>query len=102
MVSEDAHPVAAYTADDAPDDANVIHLGSIDLRGVTARLEFPEGEPTMVVADGDCQVEFVSGMGKKSQAAINGAREIASVALAMIEELSRKPHPESSQGKGSG
>lgn len=73
--------------------ASPVDLGSLDLRGVHARIEYPEGEPTMVVCDGDSEIEFSSGMGGSWRDAVHGAQELAAVALAFADELRRRGRP---------
>jgi hypothetical protein len=62
-------------------DDDVVGLGSLDLRGVKAQVEYIDGEPSMIVSDGDVEIELWSGIGGTWEQAIVGAEQVASVAL---------------------
>ncbi|GAA0723570.1 hypothetical protein GCM10010199_32290 [Dactylosporangium roseum] len=40
-----------------------VHLGSPDVRSANARVEFIDGDPVMLIDDGDVEIKFFSGLG---------------------------------------
>lgn len=67
-----------------------VRIGSLDVRGARARIEFIDEDVVMFVHDGDVEIEFSSGLGGAWRDAIAGAHEIAVVALMFAEELGRR------------
>jgi hypothetical protein len=65
-------------------------LGSLDLRGLRARVEDVDGDPVLLVDDGDVEIEFSSGIGGTWDQAIAGAERLAATAAAYAAELRRR------------
>lgn len=65
-------------------------LGSLDVRGLRARVEYLDGDPVLLVDDGDVEIEFSSGMGGTWDQAITGAERLAATAAAYAVELRRR------------
>lgn len=67
-----------------------VHLGSLDLRGVRARVECVDDDLVLLVDDGDVEVEFSSGMSGRWEQAIAGTEQLAATAAAYAQELRRR------------
>ncbi|GAA1744046.1 hypothetical protein GCM10009681_13550 [Luedemannella helvata] len=56
-------------------------MASLDLRDVTARIDYDEfGEPVLVVTDGEVTIEFTGGLRGTSMTAALGARQLSTAA----------------------
>jgi hypothetical protein len=74
------------------EDEELSPIVTLDLRTIRIRLEELDGDLTMLVDDGDVEVEFSSGTGGTWEEAIVGAQRLASTTLAFAEALrSRRP-----------
>jgi hypothetical protein len=71
-------------------DLGPTHLGSLDVRGLRARVEDVDGEPVLLIDDGDVEIEFSSGMGGTWDQAIAGAERLAGTVAAYAAELRRR------------
>ncbi|GAA3275183.1 MULTISPECIES: hypothetical protein [Dactylosporangium] len=65
---------------------------SLDLRAITTTITNDEGDPILLIDDGDVQVEFSSGMNGDWKDAITGAQRMASAALEFAAVLRRTPN----------
>ncbi|MER7279030.1 hypothetical protein ABT369_31785 [Dactylosporangium sp. NPDC000244] len=86
----DPQEVSMQAGDAAVETAEPVRIGSLDVRGARARIEFVDDDVVMFVHDGDSEIEFSSGLGGTWRDAIAGAHEIAAVALMFAEELGRR------------
>ncbi|GAA4246909.1 hypothetical protein [Dactylosporangium darangshiense] len=68
-------------------------IAGIDLRFLNAVITEDEGEPILLVDDGDVQIEFTSGMNGSWEQAIVGAQRLASTALEYAAIVRRRPGP---------
>jgi hypothetical protein len=74
------------------EDEELSPIVTLDLRTIRIRLEELDGDLTMLVDDGDVEVEFSSGTCGTWEEAIVGAQRLASTALAFAEALrTRRP-----------
>ncbi|MGI5246937.1 hypothetical protein [Dactylosporangium sp. CA-139066] len=64
---------------------------AIDLRFLNAVITEDEGDPILLVDDGDVQIEFTSGMCGTREQAIIGAQRLASTALEYAATVRRRP-----------
>jgi hypothetical protein len=64
-----------------------ISIGSVDLRGLRARVDVEDGDIVILVDDGDIRMSFVPGAGGSRAQAILGAERLASVAREYAEAL---------------
>ena len=71
-------------------DLGPTHLGSVDVRGLRAHVEDIDGDPVLLVDDGDVEIEFSSGMGGTWDQAIAGAERLAATVAAFAAELRRR------------
>jgi hypothetical protein len=69
----------------------LIHLGSLDIRGLRARVDTVDGDLSMFVDDGDVEIELSSGLGGTRQQAVDGADQLAQAAHEYAEKLRGSP-----------
>lgn len=63
-------------------------MASLDLRDVTARIDYDEfGEPMLVVTDGEVTIEFTGGLRGTSMTAALGARQLSTAARDYAETV---------------
>jgi hypothetical protein len=75
------------------DEEELSPVVSLDLRGINAVITEDEGDPILLIDDGDVQIEFMSGMNGNWQDAIRGAQRVASASLEFAAVLRRRPVP---------
>ena len=68
-------------------------IAAIDLRFLNAVITEDEGDPILLVDDGDVQIEFTSGMCGSWEQAVIGAQRLASTALEFAAVVRRRPAP---------
>nr|BFE63678.1 hypothetical protein GCM10020063_082040 [Dactylosporangium thailandense] len=73
------------------DEEELSPIVSLDLRAITAVITEDEGDPILLIDDGDVQIEFASGMSGSWEHAIIGAQRVASAALEFAAVLRRRP-----------
>ncbi|WP_433613053.1 hypothetical protein ACQP2P_03085 [Dactylosporangium sp. CA-139114] len=73
------------------DEEELSPVVSLDLRAITAVITEDEGDPILLIDDGDVQIEFTSGMNGSWDHAIIGAQRVASAALEFAAVLRRRP-----------
>ncbi|MER7275772.1 hypothetical protein ABT369_15050 [Dactylosporangium sp. NPDC000244] len=73
------------------DEEELSPIVSLDLRAITAVITEDEGDPILLIDDGDVQIEFASGMNGSWDHAIIGAQRVASAALEFAAVLRRRP-----------
>ncbi|MFI5906306.1 hypothetical protein [Dactylosporangium sp. NPDC051541] len=67
---------------------------SLDLRAINATITEDDGDPVLLIDDGDVQIELSSGMNGNWQDAITGSQRVASAALEFAAVLRRKATPD--------
>jgi hypothetical protein len=72
---------------DVTEDEEMGPIVTLDLRTLRIHLEELDGDLTMLVDDGEVEIEFSSGTGGSWEEAIVGAKRLASTALAFAEAL---------------
>ncbi|WP_433082846.1 hypothetical protein ACQP1P_02940 [Dactylosporangium sp. CA-052675] len=73
------------------DEEELSPIVSLDLRAITAVITEDEGDPILLIDDGDVQIEFTSGMNGSWDHAVLGAQRVASAALEFAAVLRRRP-----------
>src|SRR4051812_39082872 len=84
------HPPQRQEPGMQPEEEELSPLASLDLRAITATITEDEGDPILLIDDGDVQIELTSGMNGNWQDAITGSQRIASAALEFAAVLRRR------------
>ncbi|WP_433213894.1 hypothetical protein ACQP00_02910 [Dactylosporangium sp. CS-047395] len=71
------------------DDEELSPVVSLDLRAIHTQLTEDDGDPILLIDDGDVQIELTSGMNGSYETAIIGAQRVASAALEFAAILRR-------------